>query len=92
MRLHCPGHEIEVACQAVGLGPVTQQLAIAHHGSEPVLECTAVRLSAYFELLRQRDEYERPSHGLHDLEDFIPRRDRVLVLGLARLFAGASCH
>ncbi len=51
MCLHGAGNEIEVASQAVGLGPVTQQLTISHHGLETILERTPMSLRADSELL-----------------------------------------
>ena len=79
MREHLARHDVEVARQAVLVGAVPQQLAVAHHGAHAGLERAPVLFRADLETWRERLERERLPGLLHRREDLVATRDLVLV-------------
>ncbi len=79
MREHRARHDVEVTRQAVFVGAVPQQLAVAHHRAHPRLEGAAVLLRVNFEARRERFELQRLARLLHRGEDFLATRDLVFV-------------
>ena len=79
MREHLAGHEVEVPRQAVLVGAVPEQLAVAHHGAHAGLERAPVLFRVDLEARSQGLERERLPGLLHGREDLVAARDLVLV-------------
>ena len=79
---HGARHDVEMACQAVFVGAVSQQLTVTHHGAHASLERAAVLLRVNAETRRERFEPQRLASLLHGGEDFVAARNFVLVAPL----------
>src|SRR5690606_42165124 len=75
-------HEVEVAGQQEPAGPVPDQLAVADHRFQPVLERAAMRVGVDAEVRGQCLQRQRPLGTLHRRQDLVAAGDRMLVAAL----------
>src|SRR5690606_18531465 len=83
VRKHDTRHEVEVVKQAVFAGAIPDELRIANHRLQPILERSAVRIAANAEPPTERLQRERLAGPLHLAADLVPGRDRMRVAALA---------